>query len=280
MMRLGMHADNMRTISQSFDSALDLGQKYGLEFTEAGFTQGNYYVQWMGYEPSVSSMQNPIELRKKCEAKGLPFSALDCAFPMFSYEGANYGVHYMQQGMIYGKLLGCKKLDSTDSARKDPTLSMDEIWAITIRNYTTLIKWAEDFDTIIMVEPHGELTNDVEFMYKLFSHFENEHLRLNMDTGNTFIAGNDPLEFLKPLRKYLAHAHIKDVSAELAAALRGEDTGIACSEEPIGSGVNAKNISDIIAYLKETDWHGDLSIECAGTEENIKKSVEWLRPQL
>ena len=69
MMRLGMHADNMRTISQSFDSALDLGQKYGLEFTEAGFTQGNYYVQWMGYEPSVSSMQNPIELRRKCEAK-------------------------------------------------------------------------------------------------------------------------------------------------------------------------------------------------------------------
>ena len=70
--------------------------------------------------------------------------------------------------------------------------------------------------------------------------------------------------------------HIKDVSASLAAAMRGEETGIACSEEPIGSGVNAPNIKKVIDYLKQTNWSGDLSIECSGSEENIRKSVEWL----
>ena len=280
MIRLGMHADNMRTISQSLQDAVKLGKKYGLEFTESGFVQGNYYVQWMGFEPSVSMLQNPIAIRKMCEEAGLPYSMLDCSFPMFSYEGAYYGVEYMQQGMMYAKLLGCTKIASTDSAVKDPSLSLDEIWKVTLRNYSAVLKWAEDFDMIVCVEPHGELTNDVEFMYKLLSHFESEHLRLNMDTGNTFIAGNDPLEFLKPLRKYLVHSHIKDVSAELAAASRGEETGIACSDQYIGAGVNAENIKKIIAYLKETNWSGDLSIECCGTEENIKKSVEWLRALL
>ena len=70
MIRLGMHADNMRTISQSLQDAVKLGKKYGLEFTESGFVQGNYYVQWMGFEPSVSMLQNPIAIRKMCEEAG------------------------------------------------------------------------------------------------------------------------------------------------------------------------------------------------------------------
>ena len=49
------------------------------------------------------------------------------------------------------------------------------------------------------------------------------------------------------MRKYLVHSHIKDVSAELAAASRGEETGIACSDQYIGAGVNAENIKKIIA---------------------------------
>ena len=100
---------------------------------------------------------------------------------------------------------------------------------------------------------------------------------MNFDTGNTFIAGNDPLEYLQRFRKYLSHAHIKDVSQELADAVRGAETGIACSQVPIGGGVNADNIRRCIQYLQETNWDGVLSIECSGTEENIRKSVGFLR---
>jgi Sugar phosphate isomerases/epimerases len=114
-------------------------------------------------------------------------------------------------------------------------------------------------------------------MQKLFSHFESEYLRFNMDTGNTFIQGNDPLEFLKTLRKYVTHVHIKDVSAGLAAALRGEATGIGVSEVAIGEGVNADNIKKCIQFLKETKWDGDISIECSGTDDKIASSVKFLR---
>jgi sugar phosphate isomerase/epimerase len=88
----------------------------------------------------------------------------------------------------------------------------------------------------------------------------------------------DPLEYLKRFRKYLSHAHIKDVDEKLAAALRGEETGIACSEVHIGGGVNAENIKKCLEYLKETEWDGVVSIECYGSDENIRKSLEFLRP--
>jgi sugar phosphate isomerase/epimerase len=100
---------------------------------------------------------------------------------------------------------------------------------------------------------------------------------MNFDTGNTFISGLDPLDYLQRFRKYVSHAHVKDVSAGLAAAVRGEETGIACSEVPIGGGVNAENIKKCLRYLQQTDWDGVVSIECYGSDENIRKSVEYLR---
>ena len=42
-------------------------------------------------------------------------------------------------------------------------------------------------------------------------------------------------------------------------------------------GVNAENIRRCVEYLRETNWSGVLSIECFGSDENIRKSVEFLR---
>ena len=130
---------------------------------------------------------------------------------------------------------------------------------------------------IINIEPHGPYTSDGDFMERLFAHFESEYLRFNMDTGNAFIAGLDPLEYIKRFRKYLTHAHIKDVSPGLAAAVRGEETGIGMSEVPVGGGVNAQNIARSVEYLKQTDFDGVLSIECFGSDENIARSVKFMR---
>ena len=64
----------------------------------------------------------------------------------------------------------------------------------------------------------------------------------------------------------------------MAAACRGEETGIGTSFVPVGGGVNANNITKCIEYLKQTNWNGAISIECYGTDENIRKSLEFLRP--
>ena len=65
-------------------------------------------------------------------------------------------------------------------------------------------------------------------------------LRMNMDTGNTFIAGQDPVAFLQQFLPKVSHVHLKDVSPSLAAAVRGDQTGIAVSHCSLGEGVNAE----------------------------------------
>ena len=277
MIKLGMHADNLRVTSGGVEAAVEMGAKVGLEHIEFGTLYGIYFVQALGYEPSLCLWDNPIPIRRLCESKGMPISQIDSASPMMGFMGTARGVFYTQQAIRFAKDLGAKSVDTTDSAIVEDDMTKDEAFKIAVRNYTELLKWAEDFKIIVNVEPHGALTNDVEFMEKLFSHFESEYLGLNMDTGNTYIAGLDPLEYLKPLRKYLNHSLIKDVTAELAAAVRGEETGIASSETYVGGGVNAENIKKVIDYLKDTTWDGEVSVECAGTEENMQKSVDWLR---
>ena len=277
MIELGLHTDNWRPLSGSFRIAAETAVKYGLKHIEFAVIHGQYFIQAMGYEPGISLQSNPRALRRYCEEKGLMVSQIDGSYPLMGPDGSTFGVQYVQQSIRFAAELGCPMVDTVDGALEIEGLSKDEVFQVTCANYRQCLSWAEDYEVIINVEPHGPYTTDVEFMQRLFSYFDSEYLRLNLDTGNTFIAGKDPLEYLKQLRKYLSHAHIKDVSRELAEAVRGSETGIACSEVPLGGGVNAENIKKCIDYLKKTNWSGVVSIECYGTDDNIRRSVEFMR---
>ena len=104
---------------------------------------------------------------------------------------------------------------------------------------------------------------------------------VNFDTGNTFIAGQDPVAFLERFKERVAHVHIKDVSQSLAASSRGELTGIAVSHCSIGEGVNAENILACLNILKEGGYTGVLSLECEGQGgPMIERSLKWIREAL
>ena len=196
---------------------------------------------------------------------------------MMGPNGSAFGVQYVTQTIRFAAELDCPMVDTVDGAFETPGMSRKEVFRVTCDNYRQVLEWAADYKIVVNVEPHGPYTNDLEFMQNLFKHFESEWLRCNFDTGNTFIAGHNPLDYLKALRKYVVHCHIKDVSPALAAALRGEETGIGSSEVFVGGGVNADNIRKCLEFLNQTGWDGVVSIECSGTDENIRKSVEWMR---
>jgi sugar phosphate isomerase/epimerase len=251
-----------------------------LQHIEFAVIHGQYFINAMGYDPSVSLQSNPRALRRYLDEKGLKVSQIDGSYPFMGPDGSSYGVAYVQQSIRFAAEIDCPMVDTVDGAFEIKGLSRDEVFRITCDNYRQCLSWAEDYGIIINIEPHGPYTTDADFMERLFEYFDSQYLRLNMDTGNTFIAGLDPLEYMRALLPYLSHMHIKDVSESLAAALRGEETGIACSEVPIGGGVNAENIKRCIELLKETNWSGAISIECNGSNENIRQSVEFLRTAL
>jgi len=278
MIHLGMHTDNWRPVSGSFQMAVDSAVKYGLTHIEFGVIHGQYFVNGLGYDPAVSLQSNPRKLRRCLEQKGLQVSQIDAAFPMMGPDGSAFGVPYVQQAIRFAAEIGCPIVDTTDGAFKTEGYSDEEVFRIACENYKQCLAWAEDYGVTINIETHGPYTTNPDFLERLFEHFDSPHLRFNFDTGNTYISGKDPLEYLKRFRKYVSHCHIKDVSPGLAAAVRGEETGIGCSEVPVGGGVNAENIKKCLEFLKQTGWDGVVSIECYGADENIRKSVEFLRP--
>jgi len=277
MIHIGMHTDNWRATSGSFRTAVDSAVKYHLSHIEFGVIHGQYFVNGLGYEPSVSLQSNPRALRRYLAERQLQPSQIDAAFPMMGPDGATFGVQYVQQAIRFAAEIGCPIVDTTDGAFKTEGWSDEEVFRITCQNYRQCLAWAEDYQVTINIETHGPYTTDGDFMGRLFTYFDSEYLRMNFDTGNTFISGNDPLEYLKRFRPYVSHVHAKDVSPALAAALLGQETGIGCSEVPVGGGVNAENIKKCAAHLRETEWDGVFSIECSGTDELIGKSVEFLR---
>ncbi len=277
MIELGVHADNWRCLNGSFKTACEAAVRHGLHHIEFAAIHGQNFLQAMGYDPGISLQSNPRALRRYCDQMDLKVSQIDGSYPMMGPEGSAFGVQYVQQSIRYAADIGCPMVDTVDGAFEIEGFSRDEVFRITCDNYRQVLPWAEDYGVIVNVEPHGPYTSDGDFMERLFGYFDSERLRLNMDTGNAFIAGLDPLEYLKRFRNRLTHAHIKDVSASLAAAVRGEETGIAVSETPIGGGVNAENIKKCTNYLKDTRFDGVLSIECAGTDDNIRRSVAFLR---
>jgi len=277
MIELCMHTDNWRPLSGNMKNAVETAVKYGLTHIEFGVIHGQYFVNGLGYDPAVSLQSNPRKLKRYLDQNGLKVSQIDAAFPMMGPEGSSFGVPYVQQTIRFAAEVGCPIVDTTDGAFKTEGYSDEEVFQIACENYKQCLSWAEDYGIVLNIETHGPYTTNADFLERLYRHFNSEHLRFNLDTGNTFISGQDPLEYLKRFRKYLSHCHIKDVSPGLAAAMRGEETGIGCSEVPVGGGVNAENIKKCIAFLRETGWDGVVSIECYGADENIRKSIEFLR---
>jgi sugar phosphate isomerase/epimerase len=118
-------------------------------------------------------------------------------------------------------------------------------------------------------------------MAEMLDFVDSPYLRMNLDTGNTFIAGQDPVAFAEQFKDRIGHIHIKDVSQSLADAARGDMTGIAVSHCAIGDGVNADNIRRIIELMVDHGYRGVLSMECEGQGgPMIERSLAWLRETL
>lgn len=277
-MEIGFHTDAFNSAYWSFDQCLEWAHGQNLRYIECGAIDGVSWIHGLGYQPHVALWEDPLALRRKMGSLGIQFSQLDAAFPLSRPEGATLGVEYILHSMRWAHLAGCPRIDTTDDRSKPPEMTERECLNHMRRIYSRTVKAAELYKIVINVEPHGYFTTKPEFMEEILSFVDSEYLRMNMDTGNTFIAGEDPVAFLEKFKDRVNHVHIKDVSASLAASARGELTGIAVSHCAIGEGVNAGNIRRCVGILAARGYDGVLSLECEGQGgPMIESSLRWVR---
>ncbi|MBA4384379.1 MAG: hypothetical protein C0410_06560 [Anaerolinea sp.] len=278
MIEIGFHTDAFNSSYWNFEQALQWAQKNDLHWVECGMIDGVSWIHGLGYQPHVAMWEDPMMWREKAAKYGLRFSQIDAAFPMSLPEGASLGVEYVLRTIRWAYLAGCDHIDTTDDRFAPKGLTNDQALDMMKRSYSQIIEVAERYKMIIDIEPHGFYTTKPEFMEKMLSFVDSEYLRMNMDTGNTFIAGQDPVAFLQKFKNKVSHVHVKDVSDTLAASLRGELTGIAVSQCAIGDGVNGDNIKKCFDILVENKFNGVVSLECEGQGgPMIEKSLAWVR---
>jgi sugar phosphate isomerase/epimerase len=277
-MEIGFHTDAFNSSYWSFDQCLQWAHKNGLHFIECGAIDGVSWIHGLGYQPHVALWEDPLLLRGKMDKLDIRFSQIDAAFPLSKPQGATLGVEYILHTIRWAKLAGCPRVDTTDDRHAPPGMTEREAMDHMKRCYQQVVPVAEAYGITINIEPHGHFTTRLEMMEEMLAFVDSPFLRMNMDTGNTFIAGQDPVKFVKHFRSKISHVHVKDVSQSLAASLRGELTGIAVSQCALGDGVNAENIRRCLHLLKQAGYDGVLSIECEGQGgPMIEHSLEWVR---
>jgi sugar phosphate isomerase/epimerase len=280
-MKISFHTDAFNSSYWNFEQCLQWAQKNDVHYIECGLIDGASWIHGLGYQPHVALYEDPLLLRRKIEKYDVRFSQVDAAFPLSGKDGPLYGVPYVLKTIPWAKHAGCERIATTDGLHKPEGLSDAEAMESMKRSYSQIIEVAEAYGMIISIEVHGYFTTNPEMMEKMLAFCDSPYLRMNMDTGNTYIAGEDPVAFCKRFKNKVTHVHVKDVSQSLAAAVRGEQTGIAVSHCAIGDGVNAENIKKVLTILRDNGYGGVLSMECEGAGgPMIEKSLAWLRRTL
>ncbi len=280
-MQISFHTDAFNSAYWNFEQCLKWAQANGVEFIECGLIDGVSWIHGLGYQPHVALHEDPVLLRRKMDRYGVRFSQVDAAYPLSQEDGPLRGVPYVMKSIAWAAQIGCPCVDTTDGLHAPEGLQDKEAMAMMKRSYRQILRVAEAHQIIVNIEPHGYFTTNPDMMAEMQAFSDSPFLRMNLDTGNTFIAGREPMAFLQRFLGKVSHVHVKDVSESLAKALRGGMTGIAVSHCSLGEGVNAGNIRQCLAILRNAGYHGVLSMECEGASgPMIEKSLAWLRNTL
>lgn len=280
-MKIGFHTDAFNSAFFNFDKCLEWAQRNGVHYIECGLIDGVSWAHGLGYYPHLALYEDPVLLRRNMEAHGVQLSQVDAAYPLSNKDAPMRGVPYVIKSIQWAAQVGCPCVDTTDGLHAPQGVSDPDAMDQMKRSYEQIIEIAEAHRIIVNIEPHGYFTTKPDFMARMLDFCKSPYLRMNLDTGNTFIAGQDPVEFLKRFIDRVSHVHVKDVSESLAASVRGKQAGIAISHCALGDGVNAENIKKCFALLRDHGYQGVLSMECEGQGgPMIERSLAWLRKSL
>ena len=281
MMEIGFHTDAFNSVYWSFEQCLEWAQRHDVHWIECHSLDGVTGLHGLGYSPHVALWEDPILLRAKMDQYHVAFSQLDAAFPLLSSEGGSIGLEYVLHTIRWAKMVGCSRVDTTDGHEKPRGMTDRESLQCLRRIYERILRVAEAYQITVNIEPHGHYTTNADLLEEILSFSDSPFLRVNMDVGNTFIAGLDPVAFMKQFLDRVSHVHLKDVSPSLAAEARGQLAGVAGSHCAVGDGVNAENVKQCVELLANRGYEGVLSIECeAHGGPLLERSLEWVRSLL
>jgi inosose dehydratase len=231
-----------------------------------------------GFAASVSLDSHPAKIRTMAENAGITLTAfcahanlLDPASPDI------YGTNEIIKAIRLAHLLGIKHVITTEGDPKSDfghNLTPEErIFSIREKLYTPIL-WAEELGVELLLETHGIVTDSVENMGRLLDVLGHENsVGICLDTGNSWLGGAEPIEYIKTFGKRIKHVHWKDMEADWEEK-RGSLYGCGMSVITLGDGVI--DLPPIVKALQDIGFDGATTLEIAGPE-NVKGSFQRLK---
>jgi len=262
-------------MARQFQAIREMGIEYA-DLTD-NHNGGMLGVEY-GFAASISLDSHPATIRKMVDDAGLTLTSF-CAHANLLDPPAPdvYATNEIIKAIRLSHLLGIKHVITTEGDPKTDfghSLSPDErIFAIREKLYTPL-RWAEELGVELLLETHGVVTDSVDQMERLLDTLGHEdHLGICLDTGNSWLGGAEPIDYVHRFGNRVKHVHWKDMEAEWEPK-RGTLFGRGMATIALGDGVI--DLPAIVRSLKEAGFEGATTLEVAGAD-TVRTSAERLR---
>jgi inosose dehydratase len=220
-----------------------------------------------GFTAVASLDANPHDLARAFAAHDLRITSY-CAHANLLDASApwRYGTAQIVKAVRAAAAIGIPHVITTEGDPKTPfgrNLTADEaIFSIREKLHEPL-RVAEDHGVRILLEPHGPFTGSVDTLEAILDACDSPALGINLDTGNLWIAGDEPVHLIRRLGRRIEHVHWKDLPGDMAVQ-RGMLFGTGMSTIALGTGV--VGIDAIYRELVAAGFDGHTTLEVAGDE--------------
>jgi len=267
---IGVNMEFIRCEDKPFAAGVERAAKLGFRYVEPMVHNGRELLSEAGYFHSVSMDEDPLEIKDILDRNGLKPSGLSAHSPLMRPE---ISVPYLQKAVRFAASLGAPVINTDEGIRPDWLTSDDEAFMVMKYTLTSVLRVAERYRILIGIEPHQSISKTTRGLLRIATLVQSPMLRVNYDTGNAYLGGEDPYAGLKAIQHLLVHVHAKDIAIQHSEAERGKVTGT-----PVGCacGDGVIDWAKVIRILKECGFNGVLSVEC-GTSDQAARSLAHLR---
>ncbi len=266
---IGVNLEYVRHADKSLAYGIETAGKLGFKWVEPCFLMGRCLLSNAGYCHVTSLDTDPKEIQDLCAKAGVKISGLSSHSDLLNPE---YGVLYARAGIRYAKALGVNVVQITEDMYPPKWMTEQDAYAIMKINLRAIAETCEENGVFVGIEPHGPYTSKIKSLTRILGLVESPWVRVNYDSGNTFLSGEDPYAMLEAVIDKVVHVHAKDISRKQADSERGKVTGTAVG---CACGDGEIDWKRVVKRLKKAAYKGVLSVEC-GTEEEAKRSLAHL----
>jgi inosose dehydratase len=259
---------------------LKLAKEAGFSCADITYTHsGAAMMERSGLIPSVSLEANPFDIKRLFDKYGLRISSVCAHAPLLEpSHPARFGTAQIMQAIRFAAAIGVRDVITTEFyAASDwaKRLSWEQRLCIAAEKLYEPSLMARDYGVKICIEPHGPISDSIEGLKAIMDMLDNiESIGVNLDTGNSWLGGADPVEMARVFKDKIYHIHWKDLGPEYIKQ-RTKIFGSGFSSIALGTGV--VDIQGVIKVLRDSPLIHDSTLEITGAPQLLAASAAYVK---